>query len=56
MTEDQAYFVQVVNYLPNGKVRVHNIVAEESHIGDEQDPLTTIVVRGYKDVSPVENI
>jgi hypothetical protein len=44
-------FTQVIEYLDNGKVRVYNIVVEDSHKGDENDPLTTIAVKGYTDVA-----
>lgn len=37
---------QVIEYLGN-KVRVYNIV--EAHAGDEDDPLTTYVVKGYEE-------
>lgn len=43
--------LQIIEHLENGKVRVYNIVDEDSHIGTEDDPLTTIVVKGYKDVA-----
>lgn len=44
--------VQVIEHLPNGWVRIYNIVPEESHEGDDDDPLTTIVVDGYEDIQP----
>lgn len=43
-------FTQVIEHLPNGKIRVYNIVEEDSHIGDDDDPLTTIVINGYETV------
>lgn len=51
MIDDEANFIQIIEHLDNDTVRVHNVVPEDSHIGDDDDPLTTIVVKGYKDVS-----
>lgn len=42
-------FTQVVEFLENDTIRVYNIIEEDSRIGDNDDPLTTIVVRGYED-------
>lgn len=40
--------MQIVEELPNGKIRLYNIT--EGWMGDENDPLTTIHVDGYQDV------
>lgn len=47
LTKEELEFHQVIEYI-GGKVRVHTIV--EAHVGDENDPLTTYVISGYKDV------
>lgn len=47
LTEDDKRFIQVIEHLDDGKVRVYNIV--DGHLGDDDDPFTTIEVSGYKD-------
>jgi len=41
MTED---YIQVVQHLKNGNIAVFDIDWEQTHIGDEDDPLTTIAI------------
>lgn len=42
-------FVQVIQDLPNGKVRIYKIV--DTHLADDDDPLTTIRIDGtFEDV------
>jgi len=42
-------FCQVVQYIGDDTVRVYKMI--DAHIGDEDDPLTTIVIDGtYEDM------
>lgn len=42
-------YIQVIQELPNSVVRVFEI--EDYHLGDDDDPLTTIKITGeYEDV------
>jgi len=50
MTAFNTDFIQVIEYLDNGKIRVFNIV--DSHEQDEEDALSTIIIKGYKDINP----
>ena len=43
-------FIQVVQYLKNGNMAVYEIDEDESHIGDDNDPLTTIVIKQKMDI------
>lgn len=52
MSDSEVKTTQILEYLDNGKIRVYDIIGEDSHIGDDDDPLTTIVVKGYKDIQP----
>ena len=37
-------FIQVMQYLKNGNMAVYEIDEDESHIGDDNDPLTIVYV------------
>ena len=43
-------FRQVMQYLKNGNMAVYEIDEDESHIGDDNDPLTTIVIKQKMDI------
>jgi len=43
-------FIQVVQYLKNGNMAVYEIDEDKSHIGDDNDPLTTIVIKQKMDI------
>jgi hypothetical protein len=47
LTKKELEFVQVIEELDNGDVRVYNV--QSMHRGDNDDPLTTIQVKGYED-------
>jgi hypothetical protein len=42
--------IQVVQYLKNGNMAIYEIDKDESHIGDDNDPLTTIVIKQKMDI------
>ena len=48
LTPQEIDFMQIIEELPNGKMRIYNIT--DGWMGDEDDPLTTIRVAGYQDV------
>lgn len=49
LTKEELHLVQVIQELPEGKMRIFTI--EDMHLGDDNDPLTTIRLTGeYKDV------
>lgn len=48
LTKEELEFVQVIEYLDDDKVRVYTI--EDAHLGDDNDPLTTIIIKGHRDV------
>ena len=43
-------FIQVMQYLKNGNMAVYEIDEDKSHIGDDNDPLTTIVIKQKMDI------
>lgn len=47
LTKQDIDGMQIVEELPNGKMRVYKI--KEGWVGDHNDPLTTIHVDGYED-------
>jgi hypothetical protein len=52
MTDEQLSAFQVIENLDGKKIRIYHILPDSSHIGDDDDPLTTIVVDGYEDQEP----
>lgn len=50
MTAFNTDLIQVIEELPEGKIRVYKIV--DSHEQDDEDTLSTIIIKGYKDVNP----
>lgn len=50
MSDNQIKFIQVIQNLDNGTIKVYKVT--DLHMGDQEDPLTTIVVDGYEIIDP----